>query len=87
MEGARILFCAEAAELARDLATLIASGYRLKSVTRIDHCLWSAHVKAVERPPNLNLIFLITFNNKREGYNNLQQKNVPCVNFKPLRAC
>ncbi|OLP54483.1 RNA methyltransferase [Rhizobium rhizosphaerae] len=33
--------------LARDLATLIAGGYRLKSVTPIDQFLWSAHVEAV----------------------------------------
>ncbi|OLP58694.1 RNA methyltransferase [Xaviernesmea oryzae] len=33
--------------LARDLALLIAGGYRLKSVTPIDQFLWSAHVEAV----------------------------------------
>lgn len=35
------------ATLARDLAILIAGGYRLKSVTPIDQFLWSPHVEAV----------------------------------------
>jgi 23S rRNA (uracil1939-C5)-methyltransferase len=33
--------------LARDLAILIAGGYRLTSVTPIDQFLWSSHVEAV----------------------------------------
>jgi 23S rRNA (uracil1939-C5)-methyltransferase len=33
--------------LARDLAILLAGGYRLKSVTPLDQFLWSAHVEAV----------------------------------------
>ena len=33
--------------LARDLAILIAGGYKLKSVTPIDQFLWSSHVEAV----------------------------------------
>lgn len=33
--------------LARDLAILIAGGYRVKSVTAIDQFLWSPHVEAV----------------------------------------
>jgi 23S rRNA (uracil1939-C5)-methyltransferase len=33
--------------LARDLAILVAGGYRVKSVTPIDQFLWSAHVEAV----------------------------------------
>jgi 23S rRNA (uracil1939-C5)-methyltransferase len=33
--------------LGRDLAILIAGGYRLKSVTPIDQFLWSPHVEAV----------------------------------------
>jgi 23S rRNA (uracil1939-C5)-methyltransferase len=33
--------------LARDLAILIAGGYRLRSVTPIDQFLWSSHVEAV----------------------------------------
>jgi 23S rRNA (uracil1939-C5)-methyltransferase len=33
--------------LARDLAILVASGYRITSVTPIDQFLWSAHVEAV----------------------------------------
>jgi 23S rRNA (uracil1939-C5)-methyltransferase len=33
--------------LARDLAILIAGGYRLTSVTPIDQFLWTAHVEVV----------------------------------------
>ncbi len=35
------------ATLARDLATLIAGGYRLKNVTPIDQFLWTPHIEAV----------------------------------------
>ncbi len=45
--------------LARDLAILVAGGYRVKSVTPIDQFLWSPHVEAVallEKPKQAALV-------------------------------